>query len=96
MGFFSKHLKFSGQSIPAGQAIFLELFSRKEKQVAGDDSGGKCFLFEGISTTDGKHWRDQRDFLSKHLAHLTGIFNIIEDDAHHDLLPFKLSSHIQT
>ena len=30
------------------------------------------FWFSGISTTDGKHWRDQRDFLSKHLAHLTG------------------------
>ena len=31
------------------------------------------FWFSGISTTDGKHWRDQRDFLSKHLAHLTGL-----------------------
>jgi len=26
----------------------------------------------GITTTDGKHWRDQRDFLTNHLAHLTG------------------------
>ena len=28
----------------------------------------------GISTTEGKHWKAQREFLIGHLEHLTGIF----------------------
>ena len=38
----------------------------------------------GITTTEGKHWKDQRDFLSSHLTHLTGFGLCHQKKKNHD------------
>ena len=66
------------QTWPKLVLIIKEAFDRHEFSGRPGNFSGTFFQKgrTGISTTEGKHWKIQRDFLENYLNNLTGEINV--------------------